>query len=277
VPVAARKDLERRQRRWAEAAGVEYDARGYVRDFATNLWRPLVGEALAQFERGSELAPRSNAPARMWSLGSSAALVANVFDYWREYDNAPLLAALGLDGGAAELRFEEPLPTGLEGDPPLADVALRWPSGRVAAIESKFSEWLVRRPRNKTAFKAKYFPSGVSVWAEVGLPRCQAVAADIQYGRERFKFLHAGQLLKHALGLARSGVADYRLIYLYYDWPGREAEGHRAELDRFAALLGSELELRVLTYQALFAKLRAEASAAAEYCRYLEQRYFPAR
>ena len=93
----------------------------------------------------------------------------------------------------------------------------------------------------------------------------------------RFKFLHAGQLLKHALGLARSGVADYRLIYLYYDWPGREAEGHRAELDRFAALLGSELELRVLTYQALFAKLRAEASAAAEYCRYLEQRYFPAR
>jgi hypothetical protein len=277
VPVAARKDLERRQRRWADAAGVDYDTRGYVRDLAANLRRPLVGEALAQFERGSELAPRSNAPARMWSLGSSAALVANVFDYWRLHDNAPLVAALGLDGDAAELRFEEPLPTGLEGDPPLADIALRWPSGRIVAIESKFSEWLVRRPRNKSAFKEKYFPPGAAVWADAGLPRCQAVAADIQHGRERFKLLYAAQLLKHALGLARSGTVDYRLIYLYYDWPGREAEAHRAELDRFAALLGSELELRVLTYQALFAKLRAEPSVAAEYCRYLEQRYFPAR
>jgi hypothetical protein len=248
-----------------------------VRELATNLRQPLVGEALAQFERGSELTPGGNTPARMWSLGSSAALVANVFDYWRERDNAPLVAALGLDSGAAELRFEEPLPTGLEGEPPLADVALRWPSGRVAAIESKFGEWLVRRPRNKSAFKSKYFPPGAAVWTDAGLARCQAVAAEIQQGRERFKFLHAAQLLKHALGLACSGARDYRLLYLYYDWPCREADAHRVELERFASLLHPELDLRVLTYQTLFQRLCAHASVAAEYCRYLEQRYFPAR
>ena len=274
---SARKDFGRRQRRWADGAGVEHDARGYVRELVANLWRPLAGEALAQFERGSELTPGLTTPARLWSLGSSAALVANVFDYWRDRDNAPLVAALGLNGGTAEVRFEEPLPTGLEGDPPLADVMLRWPSGRVAAIESKFGEWLVRRPRNKAVFKPKYFPPAREVWTEAGLVRCQALAADIQQGRERFKFLHAAQLLKHALGLARSGVPDYRLVYLYYEWPGREAETHRSELERFAASLRPELDLHALTYQALFQRLRAEPSVAAEYCRYLEQRYFSAR
>ena len=277
MPVAARKDFERRQRRWADAAGVAYDARGYVRELAANCWRPPGGATLAEIERGSELTPGRSTPPRMWSLGSSAALVTNVFDYWRGRDNAPLVAALGLAGGAAKLSFEEPLPTGLEGEPPLADVALRWPSGRVAAIESKFGEWLVRRPRNKAVFKTKYFPPGSAVWADAGLVRCQAVAAAIQHGRERFKFLHAAQLLKHVLGLARSGASSYELGYLYYDWPGRESDAHRAELERLAALLRPELDLRVLTYQALFRGLRAEPSAAADYCHYLAQRYFPAR
>jgi hypothetical protein len=278
VSTSARKDFERRQRRWADAAGVDYDSRGYVREPAANCWRPLAGAVLAQFERGSELTPGSKTQARMCSLRSSAALVANVFDYWRDRDNAALVTALGLHGGAAEVSFEEPLPTGLEGEPPLADVLLRWPSGRIAAIESKFGEWLVRRPHNKAVFKAKYFPAGSAVWAAAGLVRCQALAAAIQEGRERFKFLHAAQLLKHALGLARSGAREHCLVYLYYDWPGREAEAHRAELDRLAALLRPEIDLRVLTYQALFRSLCAEPSAAAvDYRRYLAQRYFPAR
>ena len=185
--MAGRKDLDRQQRRWADAAGVDCDARGYVRDLAANLRAPLDAVTRAELERGSELEPTSTRPGRIWSLTSSAALVVNVFDYWRGHDTAPLAAALGLPEGSPRLRFEEPLPTGLEGDPPTTDVALRWPSGRVAAIESKFGEWLVRRPRNKAAFKRKYFPPGTDVWSAAGLPRCQELA-----GREENKRLVRG-------------------------------------------------------------------------------------
>jgi len=274
VGIGARKDLERRQRRWADAAGIAYDARGYVREHDTNLFQPLQGATRADFERGSELVPGRSTPARCWSLLSSAALVANVFDHWRNRDTTPLLAALGLPtDSAAELTFEVPLPTGLAGDPPTTDVALRWPSGRLAIIESKFAEWLVRRPRHKAQFKTKYFPPDVAVWRTTGRPRCQALADAIQAGHERYRFLHAAQLLKHALGLAASGRDEAILMYLYFDWPSREADAHRAELERFAVAVRGELDFRVLTYQALFAALVVPPTVT-DYRAYLERRYF---
>jgi Restriction Endonuclease associating with ARP len=272
--VAGRKDLDRRQRRWADAARVEHDARGYVRDLAANLRMPLDAAARAQIERGSELTPTSTRPGRLWSLTSSAALVLNVFDYWRSRDTAPLAAALGLPAGSPQLRFEEPLPTGLEGDPPTTDVALLWPSGGVAAIESKFGEWLVRRPRNKAVFKRKYFPPDGEVWSAARLPRCQQLAADIDSGRERFRWLHAAQLLKHALGLKRLDAPAATLVYLYYDWPSREAAEHAAEVARFAERVAADCDFRVLTYQALHAALAAAGTLDAGYRAYLEQRYF---
>jgi restriction endonuclease-like protein len=272
--LASRKDLERQQRRWAEAAGVDYDARGYVRDLALNLRAPLDATAHAELARGSELEATTARPARLWSLTSSGALVVNVFDYWRGHDTAPLAAALGLPQGSPTISYEEPLPTGLEGDPPTADVALRWPSGRIAAIESKFCEWLVRRPRNKAVFKRKYFPPGGEVWSAAGLPRCQELAADIDAGRERFRWLHAAQLLKHALGLARLAAPATTLVYLYYDWPSREATEHAAEVARFARRIAPDCDLRALTYQALYAALEAAEPLDSRYRTYLTQRYF---
>lgn len=271
--MASRKDLERQQRRWAEAAGVEHDARDFVRELDANLFAPLDAATRVELERGSELTPTSTRPGRLWSLTSSGALILNVFGYWRGHDTAPLAAALGLPEGSPRLSFEEPLPTGLEGDPPTTDVALRWPSGRVAAIESKFCEWLVRRPRNKTVFKRKYFPPDGEVWSAVGLPRCQDLAADIDAGRERFRWLHASQLLKHALGLARLGAPATTLVYLYYDWPSREATEHAAEVARFARRLAGDCDFRVLTYQALCAAFAAE-DVDAGYRSYLAKRYF---
>ena len=272
--MAGRKDLERRQRRWADAAGVEYDARGYVRELAANLRTPLDATALAELERGSELEPTLTRPGRLWSLMSSAALVVNVFDYWRGRDTAPLAAALGLPAGSPHVSFEQPLPTGLDGDPPTTDVALRWPSGRVAAIESKFGEWLVRRPRNKAVFKRKYFPPGREVWTAAGLPRCQELAVDIDTGSERFRWLHAAQLLKHALGLAHLGAPATTLVYLYYDWPSPEATEHAAELARFSRRVAADCDFCVLTYQALHAALAAGDALDARYRAYLAQRYF---
>ena len=275
--VTGKTALFRAQRRWADARGVRYDAHGCVCTLADNLRDPLGGATLEELQRGSELTPYSTRPARLYSLGSSAALVLNVFAHWRDRAASPLLRALGVENdGPVQLKFEEPLPTGLTGDAPTADVALELGDGRYVAIESKYAEWLVRRPRSQRAFKDKYFPktSDGGVWAAAGLPRCQALAEDLQAGRERCNFLHAPQLLKHALGLAKSGRGGSALVYLYFDWPVREASTHRSELERVVARLAPELDLRVLTYQALFGSLRAASGVDTPYLDYLAERYF---
>ena len=272
--VSNRTALARKQRRWADLNAVRYDALGYVTELAANLREPLTPALLAELARGSELTATGARPPRICSLTSSAALVVNVFGWWRGRGLAPLVTALGLDAAeGASLTFEEPLPTRLEGDPPLADVALRWPNGRLVAIESKFSEWLVRRPRSKAVFKDKYFPAE-PVWRAAGLPCCQALADDLQRGRERPKLLHASQLLKHALGLAKSGASESTLVYLYFDWPGREAATHRAEIERIVGRIVPEIDLRVVTYQDVFGALRATDGIDPDYLRYLGARYF---
>jgi hypothetical protein len=300
VPLSPRKDLERQQRRWADSAGIDYDARGFVRDPNANLRVPLAASTRAAFVCGTELTPRKNQPARFSALHSSAALVANVFDYWSARDAAPLGAALGLGAERVQLKFEEPLATGVEGDPPLSDVVLRCESGRVVAIESKFGEWLVRRASNRLDLKPKYFAGGRAIWEEAGLPRCQQLADDLRAGRERFKHLHAGQLLKHALGLARegemgAGVADrpggsaaqpaprrvparttQELRYLYYEWSCGPAAAHRAELERLAERVGAEIRFSASTYQDLYRALRADARVDGAYLEYLRARYFRA-
>jgi hypothetical protein len=269
---AAKKDLEKRQRRWAESAGIALDARGYVREEAANFRVALSSRARAGLDRGSERTPYPSRPARTWALHSSAALVANVFDHWSDRDARPLLRALGRSEPHAELTFEEPLVTGLEGDPPTADVALRFAGGGLLAIESKFSEWLVRRPRHKAEFKAKYFSQ--AWWELRGLPRCQALANHIQSGARRFKWLHAAQLLKHALGLATCVPRAGALCYLYYDWPTREATEHRAEIESFAAAIDAPLPFTALSYQTLFAALCADVAVDGPYLDYLRERYF---
>jgi restriction endonuclease-like protein len=273
--VTGKTELLRAQRRWADAHGVRYDARGFVRALADNLRAPLDESVLVEFQRGSELTPRATQPARAHSLCSSAALVVNVFAYWRGRDHSPLLEALGVGGpGGTRLEFEAPLPTGLPGDPPTVDVALYRPDGRIVAVESKFAEWLVPRPRGKRVFKDKYFAQGQRVWEAAGLPLAHALAEDLQAGRERPRYLNAAQILKHALGLAVNGLRTSTLLYLYYDRPGREAVTHRAEVDRVAARLAGELDLRVATYQSLFDALRASPKLDGAYVDYLARRYF---
>jgi hypothetical protein len=273
--VTGKTDLLRAQRRWADAHGVSYDTRGCVRALADNLRAPLDDSMLAELQRGSELTPRPTQAARALSLCSSAALVINVFAYWRGRDQTPLLGALGVGGrGGTRRELEAPLPTGLPGDPPTVDVALYRPDGRVVAVESKFAEWLTPRPRGKRVFKDKYFAQGQRVWAAAGLPLCQALAEELQDGRERTKHLNAPQLLKHALGLAMNGLRTTTLVYLYYERPCSQAATHRAEAERIVARLAPEIDLRVAKYQSLFAALREEPTLERDYVDYLARRYF---
>ena len=218
--------------------------------------------------------PARRLPPKLHALHSSAALVANVFDYWSDRDGTPLVAALGFAGRCSELRFEAQFPSGLPGDPPTVDLLVQLDLGRPVAVESKFSEWLDRRPRNKAVFKTKYFPPGRALWAEHGLPRCQALAEALQARTERFRHLHAAQLLKHALGLAVAAPTGFSLCYLYYDWPCRESAAHREEIERLAARIAGELEFSALTYQELYRRLHASRVAEPAYLEYLRSRYF---
>jgi hypothetical protein len=273
--VTGKTALLRAQRRWADARGISYDAYGCVRELGDNFMMPLDDTLVAELDRGSELAPSATRPARAYSLCSSAALVINVFAPWRGRDHGALLEALGVGGpGGTRLAFEEPLPTGLPGDPPTVDVALYGADGRCVAVESKFAEWLTPRPRSKRTFKDKYFPPGKGVWAAAALPRCQALAEELQDGRTRLKYLHAAQLLKHALGLAANGLRASPLVYLYYDRGGKESRAHAAEIERIVARLVPEIDLRACTYQTLFQLLREAAGVERGYLEYLAQRYF---
>ena len=256
--------------------GVRVDARGYVLQLADNFRVPPSATMLAAFDRptGSELRPGRTRPPRLQALHSSAALVVNVFDHWRRAEPKPLLAALGIDGDAAALVFEKGFPTSVPGDPPYIDVVLELAAGRVIAIESKFTEAQTPRPRNRTVFKAKYFPAGRSIWAQIGLSSCQALADDIQQGRARFKFLHAAQLLKQALALRLARGPDFLLYYLYYDSAGRESTAHHADIEHFRERVGSELPFMALSYQDLYRALRASESVDAGYLEYLRARYF---
>jgi hypothetical protein len=281
VSISAKNDVIRQQRRWAHASGRRVDAGGFLARLDDNLRRPAAAGTLAAFDRAgsSEVQPRRLRPPRILALHSSAALVINVFEHWCERDPAPLLAALGIDGTCRKLAFEQPFATGLAGDPPYIDVAIELQSGKVIALESKFTEWLTPRPPNRARLKTKYFAHAARHWADRGLPAAQALAEDLQAGRQRFKYLHAAQLLKHALGLA-CGSGAVALYYLYYDVPGAQAKTHRAEIDGFRSRVTPEIEFTSLAYQDLFVRLCDDARVDHAYLEYLRARYFsrlPAR
>ena len=249
--VAAR--IRDQQRQWAKQAGQKPDAKGYVRKVEDNLWRPLHAETRKEFERasGNELRGFGKRPAKLRALHSSAALACNFFDFWRDRDKSALAKALGLDRAIATLSFEMKLPTGLVGTPPNLDLFLTLQSGASVAIESKFTELYASR-RSASPFKPKYFPKRHNLWTEVGLPRCQALAADIHRGRTKFELLAPAQLLKHALGIATQHPNRGALLYLFYDDLGPEGSRHRDELSTFMDLLGGEVGFRALSYQQLF-------------------------
>ena len=255
---------------------IPIDSPGRVRDVASNLLRPLSPIAHRAFEKGagSELA------GNMRALHSSSALVANFFDYWTDREMAPLLSAMGIcPEGEGSLDYEVPFPTGLRGTPPHLDVALAFSSGFVVAIEAKFTEHLGRSTKGKAKFAPSYFSKADGLWRSKGLYKCQLLAEELRAqealpDRTGFLYLDPWQLIKHALGLAKQLGSGFSLQYIYYDWPGKTAEAHRIEVERFADLIGDELRFKAMTYQQVYEGLRDSGLVEAEYLDYLGERYF---
>lgn len=268
--------IRQQQLRWAEASGLAIGSAGYTRTLDDNLFVTLSPEAQAEFAAGDgcELGDHG-ARGKMQALHSSSALACNVFDYWRERDRTPLAASLQCCAEIVSIQFERKFPTGLRGNAPNLDVVLGLAGGSVLAIESKFTE-----PYGAHAapgFKPKYF-NGPGLWAEHGLPKCQAVAELIQSGDLGYRWLHAEQLLKHVLGLAHSGER-WQLMYLWYQPDGPEGLEHQAEVDDFAARVAGDDDIfRSLTYQQVFGALRRHCGTNdSNYVAYLESRYSAGR
>jgi hypothetical protein len=225
-------------------------------------------ETRSEFESGDggELGTESK-PGSMHSLISSSALCCNVFDAWRGRPVGDLGAALGIDRSYEVWRFESKHPTGLLGKDPNLDVELHAPGWKPIAIESKFVE-TYRQARN--AFKPSYFSEAAS-WS--GLESWRRVAEEIDRGHLFFNSLHAAQLIKHVLGLARSyGPDAFALLYLWYRVPGPAGDAHQAELDRFQETIGDAVDFRTATYPDVFSRITDGLPGWIEYVR---RRYSP--
>lgn len=273
--MSTRTTILAQQQKWAIGRGLEPDSRGYLRTVEVNLFQPLSEAARNAFALGSgnELFDTASRPAKMRALHSSSALAVNFFDYWTVKDSRPLASALNLSDDIESIQFEGQFPTGLTGTPPNIDVVLRLSGDHIIGIESKFTEWLNRKPKNKVPFKSKYFDSGSLLWTSAGLPKCQEVAEALKDGLIIYSYLDAPQLLKHTLGMGSVIDGDWSLFYIYFDCPGRESNLHREELADFKTRVGDEIRFRAITYQELSRRLSSSMGNDAEYLRYIVSRY----
>jgi hypothetical protein len=264
--------VREQQRNWALRRGVRLDGAGYTLDVSDNLLAPLSAAVRKEYEEadGGELG-RPGERGKMQALHSSSALTCNVFAHWRSGDATPLATALRISGPLT-IHFERKFPTGLRGNPPNLDVEVCSEAGPMVAIECKFLE---PYGNHTTGFKQKYFDAEPGLWLRAGYPRAQVLAESLQSKNQSFKWLHPEQLLKHVLGLARSG-SKWRLVYLWYDVQGSAGLEHGAEVERFAQAVREDgIDFVPMTYQRLFQALSKHAgNNDLQYIDYLRDRYF---
>lgn len=267
------------QKSWAAARGILVDKDGYVSDESENLFLPLSAgfSAALSVAGGGELQNQRDRPAKFRALHSSAALAVNVFQYWEDQAGPQLPAALGFDGQLNDIAIERQFPSGLRGTPPTLDVTVSVEPDHLIAIESKFTEWMMKKQAKLDDFSSKYLSACPGHWDNSNLPNCQRLAAGMASGKELFRHLDVVQLLKHALGLQKNAAGRFSLLYLYYDYKGESdiADLHREEVSKFASIVDSALGFKGLSYQQLFSTLSEQPGISTSYLSYLRERYFP--
>ena len=232
--------------------GIALDEHGYTRSLVENL---VSCVEVADFEvdvaqgSGNELAGKFRA------AHSSTALAVNCFAPFKR--KLLELRLCGLEDFSS-LRFEAKCPTGLRGEPPNLDVVLER-GERVVAVESKCTEHLLPHV-------ADFAPSYLD---EICDPRCDTAwyceLLRLYAEPEIYRWLHAAQLIKHALGLMHT-YPDRSVTLLYLFWEplnavdyARFAE-HRREVAAFAErVAGPALAFESMTYADLWASWAADA------------------
>lgn len=139
---------------------------------------------------------------------------------------------------------------------------------KVAGVECKFSE---PYGRTHTGLAPRYLGLD-DRWRS--FPRLHEIARDISPDDERYRHLHAAQVIKHILGLTRAHPPEhFCLLYLWYDAPGEEALRHRAEVQEFSdAAEADGIDFRSRTYQEVILSLTGVRDGHREYVDYLAER-----
>ncbi len=229
-PSAAARALAARRRE----QGAELTPSGYAERFEDALLEGVSPATTAAIEAdlagkgGSELVPRSNAPAKFHAAHSSAALAANVFGpFLREHDDG---VPFGGETFTGSTHLEVRCPTGLGGTPPTLDCVVDGPA--VLAVESKLTETF---DAHHARFSDAYERAMAS--AEPGwLAEYERLLAD----PTRYRRLDAAQLIKHYLGLRTTfPKRPVTLAYLYWEPSNAAAVAaaaiHAAEVAEFTA------------------------------------------
>lgn len=277
--------ISERQVAWARLRGIHFDNRYRVRDISTNLLQDLHEDSRDEYEKadGRELEDK------FLALYSSAALVCNVFDYWR---TCPRTVGQCLKmPSTTTLRFEQKHPLFDDLLPnysqradrkmPNVDVELGGSGNKESvAVECKFTEPYLKFPRNRPLFTGTYFrPESAPLWDDLNC--AQTLALDLNSGRKKFERLEAAQLIKTSLSFQRQfGKGNWKLAYIWYEvsrngHPTDESTVLSEEIARFQDELREEIPLMTITWQELFSCLKARVEKDdSGYIAYLRDRYF---
>jgi hypothetical protein len=272
----ALKQIIEKQNEWALSKGIDNYDKGYTLKLEANLFCPLSQKSISEFlvGKGNELGSPDTV-GKMHALHSSAALVVNVFEYWRGKDIRTIAGLCGaIKGNTREMRYEAVHSNALGRIPSHIDVEFSGSSGNIPlAIESKFTETYSRHTYRSLAWSYTHRPG---LWKE--LPSCENLAKRIGAEDRKytsFEYLDAPQLLKHILGLSTEfGPKGFTLLYLWYGIESPEAKQHWQEITEFESVIKNEIDFRVMTYQDLFARISKERDINQEYLGYLQTRYF---
>jgi hypothetical protein len=241
---------------------VSYDGIGYAGNWEENMADGLpLGAIISDLSAGAG----SELNGKLRAAHSSAALAVNTFGPWR---TDPANLQIGGVSRFSALKFEATCPTGLGGTPPHLDLIAE---GELPiAVESKCTEWMEAKAAHFSASYDKLRSShGSSPWFE-----------QIQQLRDqpnRYSFLDAAQLVKHALGLTSMyGSRSVQLVYLYWEpnnaqsWA--ECRSHRSEAEDLALrVAGSNIRLIPMSYRDLWTEW--ETVQPPPHLTYLRARY----
>ena len=217
-------------------------------NYTLNLEDNLFGgelhiQARSAFEAGAGGELRGAIPS-MYALHSSAAMAVNLFQYWLGNQQFSILAEIlnVPSRGIESVRFERKYPVCVDwkahgfNEPPHLDLGIDYIGSTRVGVECKLFEPYGRLEH--AALKGAYLELA-DAWDEI--PACRALADELATGDAGFRRLGPVQLLRHILGLKFGKPIDkVRLVYLYFDAIGDEAEEHRAEIRRFQQLIATD-------------------------------------
>ena len=246
----------------------------------------LTAKQKEQFEKGAggELNWKVKwTPPKMQSVLSSSALAVNFFAYLQATKNKTAnfwntLFFNGeefLTGKVEEASFEKKLRiTGVRGTPPNLDFFISDGGNRIG-IESKFTEPLDRKSKDKKSIQKAYFET--PFLDENKNKKVFELAQSINNGS--YQYLDAAQLLKHWLGLMsqpKAAPKKARLIYIYHSCASGK---HKEELDRFTSEAPKAgINFVHYSYNEMIARLESCYNAQdpddTKHLEYLRKRYY---